>query len=609
MARTILPKILLLLMTAIIGSGSLCFAQKGDAIINSTSTSYKDLAQAKKDYNIAKKSNNQVAMVKALRKSAQVYIYREVYALAENMLKEAENIALHNSKVQGDLQYIYCSLAYAAFNSYKYQDCISYADKSIALTKLDQILAYDYDMKAQSLFFLHKTENFASIRELFKQANKRGYVKAECTDVMHYILRKQFRQAHEACNHIPDEGERLRMLVHLYEYEGVPKQAIKHMKLLEDYNDRHIAELHKRDYAEISEAMAIAKKQTGIKQMELERQRIEIENQRLIEENSRNAELAAKQKATNEMLRHRNDSINEVNLQEMIATDSLRKAREIVAQLESEKIKEVEFYSMVVVAIFGTIILIILVVASRMAKKQEKELEEVNIMIEESNQKKSEFLNNTTHEIRTPLNSILGFSEILNDDSYILSDAEKDEYSGYIKENVRNLTTLIENMYTISELDRGTLQPELEDVDVVGLSKELFDQILEQCNASIQCVFISEIKGIKTLKTDPFFFKQIMRNLLSNAQKYTQQGAITLQISQPDSYHITFAVQDTGPGISKENSKKIFDRFEKLGSNIPGNGVGLNISIQLAEMLGGNIIIDTSVSKGARFVFTHPIDI
>lgn len=226
---------------------------------------------------------------------------------------------------------------------------------------------------------------------------------------------------------------------------------------------------------------------------------------------------------------------------------------------------------------------------------------------DESIQAKSLFLSNMSHEIRTPLNAISGFSEIL------ISQPDMDqemrgECNNIIRENSMLLLKLLNDVLDLSNLDIENMNFSFDNHDVVSIGRSLINMlqsIKHSSNASI--LFETEVDKL-VLHTDENRLRQLLINLLINATKFTKEGNITLSISvDKQGENALFAVTDTGCGIPLEKQKSVFSRFEKLNENVSGTGLGLSICQSIIYRLGGDIWIDSSYNKGARFVFSHPI--
>ncbi|MDR0894481.1 MAG: HAMP domain-containing histidine kinase [Prevotellaceae bacterium] len=227
---------------------------------------------------------------------------------------------------------------------------------------------------------------------------------------------------------------------------------------------------------------------------------------------------------------------------------------------------------------------------------------------EESNRLKGAFLANMSHEIRTPLNAIVGFSDVLAFGE--ISEEEKQGYADIIKVNSDILLRLIGDILDMSRLESGHVAFEYELCNVVQLCRQMLASV-EQTTGSKnnRFVFVCSMDSF-TMQTDQQRLQQVIINLLTNANKFTQDGTITLSLQVDDEKQLAyFSVEDTGCGIPAEKQHLIFGRFEKLNEFAQGTGLGLSICKLTVAKWGGEIWIDPDYTGGARFVFTHPTHI
>ena len=237
----------------------------------------------------------------------------------------------------------------------------------------------------------------------------------------------------------------------------------------------------------------------------------------------------------------------------------------------------------------------------------EAALREAKDRAEESNRLKGAFLANMSHEIRTPLNAIVGFSDVLS-----AGDTAIDDQRGYfeiIKANSDLLLRLINDILDVSRLEADRVTLTLEKCDVVQVCTQVTASVTQARRSSNRIVFESAADSLE-IRTDIQRLQQVVINLLSNADKFTENGTITLKL-EPDMRNRTalFSVSDTGCGIPPEKRKRVFERFEKLNEYAQGTGLGLSICKLIVEKWGGRIWIDSQYTRGARFVFTHPLDL
>ncbi len=248
---------------------------------------------------------------------------------------------------------------------------------------------------------------------------------------------------------------------------------------------------------------------------------------------------------------------------------------------------------------------------NRELELRQKEAEFERLRAEAATRAKSEFLANMSHELRTPLTAVMGFSEVLLREIPGTLNEKQKEYLQDIYQSGEHLLNLINDILDLSKIEAGRLELELERFDIEGLIEEsliFFKEKAMRHNIRIQ-KRLGE--GIGELYADKRKVKQVIVNLLSNAFKFTPDGGtITVEVQRQDN-EVVFSVEDTGPGISEEDQKRLFKPFEQLQSpltkKVKGTGLGLHLSKRLVELHGGRIWVKSELGKGSRFSFTIPI--
>ena len=239
--------------------------------------------------------------------------------------------------------------------------------------------------------------------------------------------------------------------------------------------------------------------------------------------------------------------------------------------------------------------------------KSEKDLRIAKDRAEESNRLKSAFLANMSHEIRTPLNSIVGLSDVLAVDGS--TEEERQSYYQIIKTNSDLLLRLINDILDLSRLEADRVTLTWEKCDVVQLCSQIVASVSFSRRSDNRFLFTSPFETYR-LETDVQRLQQVIINLMSNADKFTKQGTITLDFSvNEETGKAVFSVTDTGCGIPKEKQALVFERFEKLNEYAQGTGLGLSICKLIVYKWKGEIWIDPDYTEGARFVFSHPLNI
>ena len=232
-------------------------------------------------------------------------------------------------------------------------------------------------------------------------------------------------------------------------------------------------------------------------------------------------------------------------------------------------------------------------------------LREAKERAEESSRLKSAFLANMSHEIRTPLNAIVGFSDVLS-----AGGASEEEQRGYfeiIKTNSDLLLRLINDILDVSRLEADRVSLSLESCNVVQICQQVVASVAQARRSTNQFLFDCNREAVE-MRTDVQRLQQVVINLLSNADKFTKEGTITLKLELDTAGNAAvFSVTDTGCGIPLDKQKRVFERFEKLNEYVQGTGLGLSICKLTVEKWGGEIWIDPAYTDGARFIFTHPM--
>ena len=234
-------------------------------------------------------------------------------------------------------------------------------------------------------------------------------------------------------------------------------------------------------------------------------------------------------------------------------------------------------------------------------------LREAKDRAEESSRLKSAFLANMSHEIRTPLNAIVGFSDVLS-----AAGASEEEQRGYfeiIRTNSDLLLRLINDILDVSRLEADRVILSLESCNVVQICQQVVASVAQARRSTNQFLFECE-REVVEMRTDVQRLQQVVINLLSNADKFTKEGTITLKLELDTAGNVAvFSVTDTGCGIPLDKQKRVFERFEKLNEYVQGTGLGLSICKLTVEKWGGEIWIDPAYTDGARFMFTHPMNL
>ncbi|MGC4118671.1 MAG: response regulator [Myxococcales bacterium] len=238
-------------------------------------------------------------------------------------------------------------------------------------------------------------------------------------------------------------------------------------------------------------------------------------------------------------------------------------------------------------------------------------LSEKASQLERANQYKSEFLANMSHELRTPLNSTLILAKLLSDNREGNLTADQVRYAQTISSAGNDLLALINDILDLSRIEAGRLELKVEPVPVQGVLAAL-TEIFQPVAVERRLAFRAQtLPGAPAqLTTDPQRLQQILKNLLSNAFKFTRQGEVALEVRATASGRIAFAVRDTGIGIPEDKQAVIFEAFRQADGSahrqFGGTGLGLSISRDLAHRLGGEVLLESEPGKGSTFTLDVP---
>lgn len=258
--------------------------------------------------------------------------------------------------------------------------------------------------------------------------------------------------------------------------------------------------------------------------------------------------------------------------------------------------------------IIGTFVLIVLIILSYFYIRtltMNKKLDKAYRAAELASRMKTAFIQNITHELRTPLNSIIGFSSVIASNSK--DNPENQEYVELIENNNTYLLDMMNNIIAIADMDSEGGAKKKTEFDVDRCCEECINTLRPFIKTTIELEYTPPVSPLLVCTVHSWMNK-VLLILLSNANKFTEKGKIRLQYElDEENNHIKFIVEDTGIGIDEKYKEKIFERFYKINNFSIGIGLGLAVSSQIMDLIGGRIYLDCTYQEGARFIVEWPI--
>lgn len=250
-----------------------------------------------------------------------------------------------------------------------------------------------------------------------------------------------------------------------------------------------------------------------------------------------------------------------------------------------------------------------------------KQLEIARHRAEEASQMKTNFIQQISHEIRTPLNILNGFTQILTTPGMELDEAMQEEVTKGIGENTERITSLVKKMLELADANSSDELERNDDVPAVQIAAQAADE--SRITLATHLTFdldLGEGADMAMMHTNLQQATRALSLLLDNAMKFThpaeaaggaaavtEKARVVLRVSMATKQQIAFTVEDTGIGVPPEEAEHIFDEFVQLDDYYDGTGIGLTVARSIARRLGGDIVLDTAYSGGARFVMTLPL--
>jgi len=302
------------------------------------------------------------------------------------------------------------------------------------------------------------------------------------------------------------------------------------------------------------------------------------------------------------------DNINEIN-----AEMGLNKMQEEALKKEEEATKRQNMLlSVAILLLLAALGLVVsrYLMRRRMQKQLVKKNRELKIALmraEESDRMKTSFIEHVSHEIRTPLNIITGFTQVITNPSFKLGSQERDKMLKDISVNTIEITNIVNELLEVAQEESHQHYEKNDTVAVNKFCEKIIKEMDILNHHHLPIHFLTKVEADFIIKTNRPAVEKVLKQLLENALKFTNEGKVELYVNEsPDHGIIHFIVTDTGIGIAEEHREQIFERFFKVDNFKQGFGLGLTMSRKIALLLGGSLHLDTEYTDGARFILTLP---
>ena len=509
--------------------------------------------------------------------------------------------------------------------SRNFRTVLDFTNEHLRNCKYESVRATLLTNKGFCLFVLGMDKDFIETYKEWKKinpsefANYKGF--AMTLNIFNDILEGRVKKAQKSISEMSESYDKRIMEISYYQRN---KDYVKEMDCLRKLYIYQVMQKNVDLSLDVSDLSAVFNQRLLLldkerddynnSQLELANAQLLLNNTELELEHAKNAKDMAQMTSARNTLTLNNQKLLSKRLKESLTTQQIqREANEREMRAHKTILLSILMFSMV----FGIVVYLFYRKSKRMSNKLRmineqfhqtlKEISKAKDEALEADRMKTKFLRDMNHEIRTPLNAIVGFSQVLVDMDNVLSDEEKEDVMARIAGNSQVLSALINDILDLTSIESGRYVMKEEDVDVNLACQIAMDSIRQRMNGAVRLQFRSTVPNGHLITSDQQRIICVLTNMLSNSEKNTTHGCITLECSL--NMHpgvVTFVVNDTGVGVPRQMMDEIFERFSKADTFKQGTGLGLFICRTIAEKLGGEINIDKEYTGGARFWFTVP---
>lgn len=568
---------------------------------------YNALDEIKQYQDMAYKLNSTYGINRSFVRLGDVFLHNKLNTIALTNYQKAVDYSKMVGETQ-DIAYVYYAMAECYIQQNQYDKAHEMCQLSIKNARTEGQLVGAYRIlrsvaslqknAALSLAYADTIENiYKSKRVTYTQRDLDELYRGNAS-----VLLQQNRvdEAQKYASLIKTPSERDKFLMILYEYNKDYKNLYYLKKKLEERQDsinQKFSQVQLESFMENFNRRILQEERDkfAMQEQELRHQ------QNLIQ--SRKDSMQREQDTL--VLQQQNLEYARINTQIRLIQEqaSQRQRQESVNQERLYLRQRTLTYGFVILAVLifacGVLVFFIIRKSTRL-KKEKKAALQALADAEEADRQKTNFLHNMNHEIRTPLNVIVGFTDILSaEDQFMVTPEEKQNMLADIEEKSVYLQGLVNDILDLSKLESGTYIFQKNEFGLESLCKEEMARIAPQLASAVQLKL--DLKQNSIITADRLRLGQLVHELLRNALQHTTAGWIELSCEMVGK-QLTIIVSDTGCGIPEGKENEIFNRFYKLNQFAPGFGLGLCICRTIAQLLHGDVVLDTTYKQGARFV-------
>ena len=229
------------------------------------------------------------------------------------------------------------------------------------------------------------------------------------------------------------------------------------------------------------------------------------------------------------------------------------------------------------------------------------ELEQATLLARQASEQKTQFMQDMSHQIRTPLNIVHGFSQVLRDDSEVMSDEDKRQIAETMYVQTNTLDYMVSKLLTASLIESHQSIVLADTVGCNDMAREAFDNASSLIAHTAEMRLDSHVDDELTVQTNRHHLLIVLTELLTNALHFTKEGCVTMRIEATDNA-VNFIIEDTGFGIPSDKADFIFEKFTKIDMFTEGLGLGLFLCRRVVQLMGGSLTLDSQYTGGSRFV-------